>query len=92
MRLLAIHCIHVSSVKRHKELQENRHVLVFAYKKTGMFLYLHTRKQACSCICIQENTTKAHVLLYFLYLVLSFIYYFIMDKGAIVLAGPLCFV
>ena len=39
-------------------------------------------KQACSYVFVQENYTKAHVLMYFLHLVLTFTpHYIIMVKG-----------
>ena len=39
-------------------------------------------KQACSYIFVQENYIKAHVLMYFLHLVLTFTpHYIIMVKG-----------
>ena len=44
--------------------------------------YMKTCKQACSYVFIQENYVKAHVLVYFLHLVLTFIpHYIIMVKG-----------
>ena len=44
-------------------------------------------KQACSYVFVQENYIKAHVLMYFLHLVLTFIpHYIIMVKGLYQLA------
>ena len=41
-----------------------------------------TCKQACSYVFVQENYIKAHVLMYFLHLVLTFTpHYIIMVKG-----------
>ena len=45
-------------------------------------------KQACSYVFVQENYIKAHVLMYFLHLVLTFTpHYIIMVKG---LLSPEC--
>ena len=45
-------------------------------------IHENTCKQACSYVCKQENYIKAHVLMYFLQLVLTFTpHYIIMVKG-----------